>query len=83
MHSEGNECAREFPQRRLCAASVNQLPAVATASIEVDILATAGTDEETEALADAIEGVADELSRFEDLYGFSIDGVLSPGALRN
>jgi hypothetical protein len=60
----------------------DQLPTIATASIEVDILPIADTDEETAALADAIEGVAGELSPFEDLQGFSIDGVdLSTPAL--
>jgi hypothetical protein len=60
----------------------DQLPAIATSSIEVDILPIADTDEETAALADAIEGVAGELSPFEDLHGFSIDGVdLSTSAL--
>ena len=33
------------------------------------------TNEETARLADLIEGVAGELSPFEELHGFSIDGV--------
>jgi hypothetical protein len=60
----------------------DQLPAAATMSIEVDILPIAETDEETARLADLIEGVAGELSAFEQSHGFSIDGVdLSTSAL--
>jgi hypothetical protein len=44
-------------------------------SIEVDILPIAETNDETARLADLIEGVAGELSPFEELHGFSIDGV--------
>lgn len=44
-------------------------------SIEVDILPIAGSNEETARLADLIEGVAGEFSSFEELHGFSIDGV--------
>lgn len=53
----------------------SQLPAAATMSIEVDILPMAETNDETARLADLIEGVAGELSPFEELHGFSIDGV--------
>lgn len=53
----------------------SQLPAEATMSIEVDILPIADTDAESARLADLIEGVAGELSPFEELHGFSIDGV--------
>ena len=52
-----------------------QLPPAATMSIEVDILPLADTNEETARLADLIEGVAGEFSTFEQLHGFSIDGV--------
>jgi hypothetical protein len=52
-----------------------QLPATATMSIEVDILPIAADNAETARLADLIEGVAGELSPFEQLHGFSIDGV--------
>lgn len=52
-----------------------QLPAEATMSIEVDILPIADTNAETARLADLIEGVAGEFSPFEELHGFSIDGV--------
>jgi len=52
-----------------------QLPPAATMSIEVDILPLADTNEETARLADLIEGVAGEFSPFEQLHGFSIDGV--------
>lgn len=53
----------------------SQLPTAATMSIEVDILPIAGTNAETARLADLIEGVAGEFSPFEELHGFSIDGV--------
>jgi len=52
-----------------------QLPAAATMSIEVDILPIADDNPETARLADLIEGVAGELSPFEQLHGFSLDGV--------
>jgi hypothetical protein len=52
-----------------------QLPARATMSIEIDILPIADDDDETVRLADLIEGVAGEFSPFEELHGFSIDGV--------
>lgn len=51
------------------------LPAAATMSIEVDILPIANSNNETARLADLIEGIAGELSPFEELHGFSIDGV--------
>lgn len=51
------------------------LPEEATMSMEVDILPITEGDEETARLADLIEGVAGEFSPFEDLHGFSIDGV--------
>lgn len=53
----------------------SQLPAAATMSIEVDILPIADSNDETARFADLIEGVAGELSPFEELHGFSIDGV--------
>lgn len=53
----------------------DELPAAATMSVEVDVLPIAGTNEETARLADMIEGVAGEFSSFEQLHGFSIDGV--------
>jgi hypothetical protein len=52
-----------------------QLPADATMSVEVDILPIADDDQEAARLADLIEGVAGEFSPFEELHGFSIDGV--------
>lgn len=51
------------------------LPRPATMSLEVDVLPLAADNEETARLADIIEGVAGELSTFEQLHGFSIDGV--------
>jgi uncharacterized nucleotidyltransferase DUF6036 len=53
----------------------DELPARATMSAEVDILPIADSNEETEQLADRIEGVAGEFSPFEELHGFRIDGV--------
>lgn len=53
----------------------DQLPATATMSLEVDILPIADDNYETARLADLIEGVAGEFSSFEQLHGFSIDGV--------
>jgi hypothetical protein len=53
----------------------DQLPAAATMSIEAGILLIADDNDETARLADLIEGVAGELSPFEELHGFSIDGV--------
>jgi hypothetical protein len=46
----------------------DELPAAATMSVEVDVLPIAET-------TDLIEGVAGELSPFEQLHGYSIDGV--------
>jgi hypothetical protein len=53
----------------------DELPADATMSVEVDIMPIANSNDETARLADLIEGVAGEFSRFEQLNGFSIDGV--------
>lgn len=53
----------------------DQLPADATMSVEVDILPVAADNDETARLADLIEGVAGVFSPFEELHGFSIDGV--------
>ena len=53
----------------------SQLPAAATMSIEIDVLPIADSNEATARLADLIEGIAGELSPFEELHGFSIDGV--------
>jgi hypothetical protein len=58
------------------------LPPEATMSLEVDILPIAADEPSTVELADRIEGVAGEWSPFEELHGFSIDGVsLSTAAL--
>jgi hypothetical protein len=60
----------------------DELPAEATMSVEIDVLPIADDNAETERLADLIEGVAGEFSPFEELHGFSIDGVdLSTSAL--
>lgn len=53
----------------------SDLPHAATVSREVDVLPIAGDNQETARLADAIEGAAGEFSPFEELHGFSIDGV--------
>jgi hypothetical protein len=53
----------------------DELPKQATMSAEIDILPIADSDEEIAQLADNIEGVAGEFSPFEELHGFSIDGV--------
>ncbi|GAB2459622.1 hypothetical protein GCM10027062_44110 [Nocardioides hungaricus] len=53
----------------------SELPTAATMSVEVDILPIANSNDETARLADLIEGVAGEFSPFEQLHGFSIDGV--------
>ena len=45
-------------------------------SVEVDILPIANSNDETARLADLIEGVVGEFSTFEELHGFSIDGVV-------
>jgi hypothetical protein len=53
----------------------DELPDAATMSAEVDVLPIAEDNDETVRLADLIDGVAGEFSRFEQLHGFSIDGV--------
>ncbi len=53
----------------------SDLPDEATMSAEVDILPIADDNDETARLADLIEGVAGEFSPFEELHGYSIDGV--------
>ncbi|OHU47370.1 hypothetical protein BKG82_27375 [Mycobacteroides chelonae] len=52
-----------------------EIPNQATVSAEVDILPIAATNAETAHLSDLIEGAAGELSPFEQLHGFSLDGV--------
>ena len=52
-----------------------RLPQETTMSLEVDILPIAAEEEDTSRLADLIEGVAGEWSPFEELHGYSIDGV--------
>lgn len=52
-----------------------EVPTQATVSAEIDILPIAATNAETAHLSDLIEGAAGELSPFEQLHGFSIDGV--------
>ncbi|BBZ01202.1 hypothetical protein MCHIJ_06390 [Mycolicibacterium chitae] len=52
-----------------------ELPMLATRSMEVDILPITDDNNRTIELADLIFGAAGELSSFEQLHGFSIDGV--------
>ena len=70
-----NEVIVVGSQSILGSVSEDRLPAEATMSIEVDIMPIADGNEETARLADVIEGVAGEFSPFEELHGFSIDGV--------
>jgi hypothetical protein len=53
----------------------SDLPERATMSAEIDILPIAADGAEVSRLADLVEGVAGELSPFQQLHGFSIDGV--------
>lgn len=53
----------------------SELPLEATMSVEVDVLPIAGDNTVTAMLADELAGVAGEWSPFEELHGFSIDGV--------
>ncbi|MDU0349371.1 DUF6036 family nucleotidyltransferase [Actinomyces sp. MRS3W] len=53
----------------------DELPAEATISREIDVLPIDDDPRVVEELADAIEGVAGELSPFEQLHGFFMDGV--------
>jgi len=52
-----------------------ELPSLATRSLEVDVLPITDDNDETVRLADLIVGTAGELSPFEQVHGFSIDGV--------
>lgn len=61
-----------------------EIPRQATVSAEVDVLPIASTNAEIAHLSDLIEGAAGELSPFEQLHGFSLDGVdLETAALPN
>ena len=51
-------------------------------SIEISVLPIADGNEATARLADFIEGIAGGFSPFEELHGFSIDGVDPETALR-
>ena len=62
-------------QRILGTDDESQPAAATTVSIEVDILPIADSNDVTPRLADPIGGVAGEFSPFEELHGFSIDGV--------
>jgi hypothetical protein len=52
-----------------------ELPRLATRSLEIDVLPITNDNDETIRWADPIVGVAGEFSAFEQLHGFSIDGV--------
>ena len=62
-------------QSILASFSEDELPKRATLSREIDILPIDDNPETVKELADLIEGVAGELSPFEQLHGFAIDGV--------
>ena len=53
----------------------DELPRLATRSLEIDVLPITDDNNETIRLADLIVGAAGEFSAFEQLHGFSIDGV--------
>ncbi len=53
----------------------DELQVEATMSVEVDVLPIADSNTVIAELADLIEGVAGEWSPFEEMHGFSIDGV--------
>lgn len=53
----------------------DELPPAATMSLEVDVLPIAESNGRAIELADQIEGVAGEWSRFEQTHGYRIDGV--------
>lgn len=53
----------------------SELPDSAHFSREVDILPMGEDNAEVQRLADLIEGVAGEFSPYEEMHGFSIDGV--------
>lgn len=55
--------------------SEDELPERATMSREADILAEGGTPDETRRNADLISGIAGELSDFDELHDFYLDGV--------
>jgi hypothetical protein len=55
--------------------SEDELPRLATRSLEIDVLPISDDNDETIRLADLIVGVAGEFSAFDQLHGFSIDGV--------
>jgi len=53
----------------------DQLPALATLSVEADIMAIDNDPALVARLSDDIEGAAGELSLFHDTFGYYIDGV--------
>ncbi|HQD22703.1 MAG TPA: hypothetical protein PKY27_10655 [Arachnia sp.] len=55
--------------------SEDELPPEATESREIDVLPMGADATETVRLADEIEGVAGELSPFDQLHRFHLDGV--------
>lgn len=56
----------------------DQLPAAATASIEVDV---AFFDDDAEAKADAVDGAIGELSPFHETFGYYAQGVSTSTAI--
>jgi hypothetical protein len=53
----------------------DELPGAVTASQEVDVLPAVDEPERVELLGDLIEGVGGEMSAFEEMHGFALDGV--------
>jgi hypothetical protein len=66
---------RSWMLHRRLSSPAEVLPSLATMSLEIHILPIADTNEETARLAEDIEGVAEELSPFEEMHDFSIDGL--------
>jgi len=62
-------------QAILATFSEDELPPEATMSVEIDILPMANDNDEIGLLADLIEEAAGEFSSFEQVHGFSIDGL--------
>ncbi len=54
---------------------INELPPVTHLSAEVDVMPDVDDLDLMMRLSDLIEGVAGELSPFEELHGFALDGV--------
>ena len=60
----------------------DDLPPEATGSGEVDMLPDGVDHDEIERLADLIEGIAGEVSCYDDLHGFSTGSTTQPPSFR-